>query len=135
MRYHTPNYYAVIVAWYYVAPGVAVFLTGQFLISASRVWFARMGVSLGFRSSLPAWPLSPESDGPAIVIGKYITPSAPSRADPEWLTIPERGLYTGVAIFGAVGSGKTPPVCHPFARQLLSWQATNPERRTGRTRP
>ncbi len=45
------------------------------------------------------------------------------------LTIPERGLYTGVAIFGAVGSGKTSACMHPFARQLLSWQATNPERR------
>ena len=49
---------------------------------------------------------------------------------PEWLTIPERGLYTGVAIFGAVGSGKTSACMHPFARQLLSWQADNPERRT-----
>ena len=48
---------------------------------------------------------------------------------PEWLTIPERGLYTGVAIFGAVGSGKTSACMHPFARQLLGWQATNPERR------
>ena len=48
---------------------------------------------------------------------------------PEWLTIPERGLYTGVAIFGAVGSGKTSACMHPFARQLLSWQADNPERR------
>ena len=43
--------------------------------------------------------------------------------------IPERGLYTGVAIFGAVGSGKTSACLHPFARQLLSWHATNPERR------
>ena len=130
VRYHTPNYYAVIVAWYYVAPGVAVFLTGQFLISASRVWFARMGVSLGFRSSLPAWPLSPESDGPAIVIGEVHHPvRAVESPNPEWLTIPERGLYTGVAIFGAVGSGKTSACMHPFARQLLSWQATNPERR------
>ena len=48
---------------------------------------------------------------------------------PEWLPIPERGLYTGVAIFGAVGSGKTSAGMHPFARQLLGWQATNPERR------
>ena len=48
---------------------------------------------------------------------------------PEWLTIPERGLYTGVAIFGAVGSGKTSACMHPFARQLLSWQADNLERR------
>ena len=130
VRYHTPNYYAVIVAWYYVAPGVAVFLTGQFLISASRVWFARMGVSLGLRSSLPPWPLSPTSDGPAIVIGEVHHPvRAVESPNPEWLMIPERGLYTGVAIFGAVGSGKTSACMHPFARQLLSWQATNPERR------
>ena len=54
VRYHTPNVYAAVVAWYDVAPGVAVFLIGQFLISASRIWFARMGVSLGLRSRLPA---------------------------------------------------------------------------------
>ena len=34
-----------------------------------------------------------------------------------------------MAIFGAVGSGKTSACLHPFARQLLSWQAKNPERR------
>ena len=43
--------------------------------------------------------------------------------------IPERGLYTGIAIFGAVGSGKTSACMHPFARQLLGWQATKPELR------
>ena len=37
VRYHTPNFYAVVVGWYYVAPGVAVFLTGQFVISTSRM--------------------------------------------------------------------------------------------------
>ena len=47
----------------------------------------------------------------------------------EWLTIPERGLSTGVAIFGAVGSGKTSACMPPFTRQLLSWQANNPDRR------
>ena len=130
VRYHTPNYYAAIVVWYYVAPGVAVFLTGQFLISTSRIWFARMGVSLGLRSRLPAWPLSPTADGPAIVIGEVHHPvRAVETPNPEWLIIPERGLYTGVAIFGAVGSGKTSACMHPFARQLLSWQAGNPERR------
>ena len=137
VRYHTPNFYAVVVGWYYVAPGVAVFLTGQFLISTSRIWFARMGVSLGLRSRLPAWPLSPTADGPAIVVGEVRGLEAvlhhPVRAiesqTPEWLTIPERGLSTGVAMFGAVGSGKTSACLHPFARQLLSWHADNPERR------
>ena len=130
VRYHTPTLYAAVVAWYYVAPGVAALLAGQFLISTSRIWFARMGVSLGLRSSLPPWPLSPTADGPAIVVGEvhHLVRAIESPA-PEWLTIPERGLYTGVAIFGAVGSGKTSACTHPFARQLLGWQATNPERR------
>ena len=125
-----PTAYRAIVAWYYVAPGVAVFLAGQFLISTSRIWFARMGVSLGLRSRLPTWPLSPTADGPAIVVGEVHHPvRAIESPAPEWLTIPERGLYTGVAIFGAVGSGKTSACLHPFARQLFGWHATNPERR------
>ena len=130
VRYHTPNFYRAVVAWYYVAPGVAALLAGQFLISTSRIWFARMGVSLGLRSRLPEWPLSPTADGPAIVVGEVHHPVKLAESPtPQWLTIPERGLYTGVAIFGAVGSGKTSACMHPFARQLLSWQATNPERR------
>ena len=32
---------------------------GNFFSAASRIWFARMGVSLGLRSRLPTWPLSP----------------------------------------------------------------------------
>ncbi len=68
VRDHTPNVYTAVVAWYDVAPGVAVFLTGQFLISPSRIWCARIGVSFGRRSRLPAWPLSPTSTGPGIVV-------------------------------------------------------------------
>ena len=89
-----------------------------------------MGVRVGRRSRLPTWPLSPTADGPAIVVGEVHHPvRAIESPVPEWLTIPERGFYTGVAIFGAVGSGKTSACMHPFARQLLGWQATNPERR------
>ena len=127
VRYHTPNVYRAVVAWYYVAPGVAVFLAGQLLISTSRIWFARMGVHVGLRSRLPSWPLSPSADGPVIVVGEVHHPvRAIESPAPAWLTIPERGLYTSVAIFGAVGSGKTSACMHPFARQLLSWHATNP---------
>ena len=122
--------YRAVVVWYDVAPGVAVFLAGQFLLATSRIWFARMGVSVGLQSRLPTWPFSPTADGSAIVVGEVHHPvRAIESPAPEWLTIPERGLYTGVAIFGAVGSGKTSACMHPFARQLLDWQATNPERR------
>ena len=130
VRYHTPNVYTAVVAWYYVAPGVAALLAGQLLLGTSRIWFARMGVGMGLRARLPRWPLSPTADGPAIVVGEVHHPvKAIESPAPEWLTIPERGLYTGVAIFGAVGSGKTSACMHPFARQLLSWDADNPDRR------
>ena len=137
VRYHTANVYRAGVAWYDVASGVAVFPgtcssahRRHLLISTSRIWFARMGVRVGRRSRLPTWPLSPTAGGPAIVVGEVHHPvRAIESPAPEWLPIPERGLYTGVAIVGAVGSGKTSACMHPFARQFLSWHATNPERR------
>ena len=77
--------------------------------------------SLPGTTSRRAWPLSPTADGPAIVVGEVHHPvRAIESPTPEWLTIPERGLSTGVAMFGAVGSGKTSACLHPFARQLLS---------------
>ena len=97
---------------------------------------ARMGVSLGLRSSLPAWPLSPTSDGPAIVIGEVHHPvRAVETPNPEWLMIPERGLYTGVAIFGAVGSGKSSACMHPFAWPALELASQESRAATGRARP
>src|SRR6267154_202403 len=36
---------------------------------------------------------------------------------PRWLVIPERGLFTGIAIVGAVGSGKTASCMYAFAEQ------------------
>ena len=130
VRYHTPNVYTAVVAWYYVAPGVAAFFAAHLLINTYRILFGRLRGRVGLRANLPTWPLSPTADGPAIVIGEVHHPVKPIESPaPEWLTIPERGLYTGVAIFWAVGSGKTSACMHPFARQLLSWQADNPERR------
>ena len=67
---------------------------------------------------LPTCPLNPAKDAePAIVVGEVHHPvKAVESRNPKWLTIPERGLYTGVAIFGAVGSGKTSACMRPFAQ-------------------
>ena len=81
VRSHTPNVYRAVVAWYDLAPGVAVFLAGQFRISSARIWFARMGVRVGLRSRLPTWPLSPSADtGRPSSSARSITRSEPSRA-------------------------------------------------------
>jgi len=42
---------------------------------------------------------------------------------PRWLVIPERGLFTGIAIVGAVGSGKTASCMYPFAEEILAYRA------------
>ncbi len=85
VRYYTPNVYTAVIAWYYVAPGMAVFLAGQLLISTGRIWFARLGVGMGRRARLPRWPLSPTSDGPAIVIGEVHHPVKPVESPtPDW---------------------------------------------------
>jgi hypothetical protein len=59
-----------------------------------------------------------------IVVGEIHNPKRKEPVDePHWLTIPERGLYTGTAIFGAIGSGKTSCCMHPFAEQIFSYRA------------
>jgi hypothetical protein len=48
---------------------------------------------------------------------------------PRWLSIPERGLYTGICVVGAIGSGKTKAVILPAMRQLFAYRAGDPARR------
>jgi TraM recognition site of TraD and TraG len=48
---------------------------------------------------------------------------------PHWLAIPERGLYTGICVVGAIGSGKTQAVILPAMRQLFAYRANDPEQR------
>ena len=130
LEYHNPNFYSAVVVWYYLSPLVVVMLTGSIALSVWKVWIEARKRDLIPFGALPAWPLSPEQPGPEIVIGEVHHPVEPREIfNPGWLTIPERGLYTGIAIFGAVGSGKTSACMHPFAKQLLSWQADDPERR------
>ena len=130
MNYHTPTFYQWVMLWYYTAPFVTVMLAGLFVMSIWRVWFESRGRDFAAFGRLPTWPLSPDQKAPGIVIGEVHHPvEAREIFNPAWLTIPERGLYTGVAIFGAVGSGKTSACMNPFARQLLGWQAANPQMR------
>ena len=131
LLYHNPTFYAWIVRWYYVTPAAAVIVGGLVLITVWRVWFESWGISLPNIQMLPNWPLKPDKDtGPSIVVGEVHHPvKAVESRNSKWLIIPERGLYTGVAIFGAVGSGKTSACMHPFAQQILSWQAGDPQRR------
>ena len=130
VQYHTPNFFDWLVLWYYVSPFVAVMLSGLIAVTVWKVWLEGRRRDFAPFAKLPPWPLDPKQKAPAIVIGEVHHPvEAREIFSPSWLTIPERGLYTGVAIFGAVGSGKTSACMNPFARQLLGWQAGSPQMR------
>ena len=130
VNYHTPNFFDVLVIWYYLSPFVAVMLSGLIAVTVWKVWLEGRRRDFAPFAKLPPWPLDLKQKAPAIVIGEVHHPvEAREIFSPSWLTIPERGLYTGVAIFGAVGSGKTSACMNPFARQLLGWQAGNPQLR------
>ena len=129
IAYHDPALHGVIRIWHYAAPAVAVLLAGSLCLSVWRVWLQpRAGA--GGRGKLPQWPASPSDAAPSVVVGELHHPTAPCESErPSWLVIPETGLYTGVLIVGAVGSGKTSACMYPFAQQILSWQANRPARR------
>ena len=50
---------------------------------------------------------------------------------PYWVNVPERGLFTGIAIFGAIGTGKTSGCIYPYAEQLLAFRSCDREQRLG----
>ncbi|MCU1340292.1 MAG: hypothetical protein JWO19_5873, partial [Bryobacterales bacterium] len=81
---------------------------------------------------LPLYPDPRTRTELSLVLGEVHDPrkQVPSET-PRWLVLPERGLFTGVAIVGAVGSGKTASCMYPFAEQILAYRAADPDRRIG----
>jgi len=68
----------------------------------------------------------------SLVVGEVHCPRKQTPSEtPRWLVIPERGLFTGIAIVGAVGSGKTAACMYPFAEQILAYRADDADRRVG----
>jgi hypothetical protein len=81
---------------------------------------------------LPKYIDPEQRDGLYVVVGEVHNPRRPGPSEtPRWLSIPERGLFTGIAIFGAVGSGKTSCCMYPFAKQVLAYKASDKTKRIG----
>jgi len=54
-----------------------------------------------------------------LILGKLHRQLEPApAANPQWLSIPKKGLYTGIAALGAIGSGKTRGLILPAMHQL-----------------
>src|SRR5207244_1108997 len=83
-------------------------------------------------TALPPYPDPTTRPDLFLVLGEQHHPTKPMRVPrPTWLTIPRRGLHTGVMILGAVGTGKTSGCMYPYVEQLLSWRAGSKDHKIG----
>ena len=128
---HDPGLHDALRVWHHAWPAILVVLAGSFALSVWRVWFQPL-FRPRRRGRLPEWPASPTDEAPSLVIGELHHPTVARESErPSWLVVPEKGLYTGTLIVGAVGTGKTSGCMYPFARQILSWRADDPGGRAG----
>src|SRR3979490_3035246 len=64
---------------------------------------------------LPPYPGWSDRQPPSLVMGEVHDSRQPGPAEnPHWLTIPERGLFTGTALCSARGGAKTSGAMFPF---------------------
>jgi hypothetical protein len=80
------------------------FMAASLVLSVAAIVVYRRPPAARTRA-LPRYPKPETRPAPALVLGETHHHTTPGRApQPTWLTIPQRGLYTGVMILGAVFS-------------------------------
>jgi hypothetical protein len=122
-----PWTYAGLKACYQVMLFTTPYLGYSFLFSALYIFTLRPRRA-GKPQPLPPYPAVEARTRLSLVLGEVHNPRLPVPTEkPSWLVIPERGLFTGTMIIGAVGSGKTSCCMYPFTDQLLGYRASNPE--------
>ena len=128
---YRPGLYRALYAGY-----VTLLFTTPFLATsvagALAYIFMRGRAHLADAGPLPAYPEPQTRDRLFVILGEqhHALKPVPSAA-PTWLALPERGLFTGIAVIGAVGSGKTTGCLYPYADQILGYRAHDEERRVG----
>jgi hypothetical protein len=117
--------------------GYTVFLFTTPFIVWSLAFSGLYVFALGPGPKAKAMPLPPYPDLTRrndlfVVLGEVHDPRrAQPSEEPYWLIVPERGLFTGIAVFGAIGTGKTSGCLYPYAEQLIAYRAADPEKRIG----
>ncbi len=122
-----PWTYAGLKASYHVMLFTTPYIGYSFLFSALYIFMLRPRRP-GKPQALPPYPLVETRTRLSLVLGEIHNPRLPIPAEkPHWLVIPERGLFTGTIVIGAVGSGKTSCCMYPFTDQLLGYRAADAE--------
>lgn len=118
------------IRWSYTAMLFSTPLIGISSLFALLYIFAVKGEATLVRNPLPPYEPSSARGRLYLIVGEIHQQKRLGPVEnPQWLAIPERGLFTGIAVFGAIGSGKTSCCMVPFAEQVLSYCAADAERR------
>ena len=125
----SPNLYTVFYWSYFVTPAAFFIIFSLVVEAIVRVWLSSFD-EMRSRGKLPPWPAHYKDENPSLVIGEiHYQTELKEHPHPKWCVMPEKGLYTGIIIFGAIGTGKTAACMKPFSRQLLEWQRDDKEKR------
>jgi hypothetical protein len=128
--YDPPLYRGLFAAYLAVLFATPYLVTSMILAIAYIFTRSRRAAAAG--GSLPPYPHPETRQELFLILGEqhHRTHRVPS-PHPRWLIVPARGLFTGIAVIGAVGSGKTSGCLYPYADQLFGFQAHNSNRRIG----
>lgn len=127
----SPDVYAAFAYLYATLWCTTPCLVFTVLGSLVHIFVSRVGPTVASRA-LPPYPDPARRQDLFLVLGEQHHRTNPEPAsEPRWLTIPERGLYTGLAIVGAIGTGKTSACMYPYLEQLLAFKSRDPRRKLG----
>jgi len=107
------------------------YITSSILLSFGYIFLVKQREASS-SIALPRYPEVMWRTKLFLVLGEIHRARKPTSVEqPKWLTIPRRALFTGIGIFGAIGTGKTSCCMYPFADQILAYHRADPERRIG----
>ena len=124
-----PPVFRMLISSYQLFLYSTPFLTFSMMFSLLYVHLYGIELELA-AGALPPYPDPRTRTELSLVLGEvHRQLVAKTSATPQWLSIPERGLYTGIASFGSIGSGKTYGLILPAMRQLFAYRADDPVRK------
>jgi hypothetical protein len=126
-----PTLYATFAYGYATVWFSTPFFALNVLFSLTYIFATRTDRSV-HPAPLPPYPQSADRNELFLILGEQHHRTSPAAAaEPSWLIIPERGLYTGIAVVGAIGTGKTSACMYPYIEQLLGYRAADPACKIG----
>jgi len=129
--FHRPALFRVLRDGYWTLCFTTPYIACSLLTSIAYIYLTRSAPAEP-SATLPPYPEPAGRQNLELILGELHHAKRPDPAPaPSWLRVPERGLYTGIAIFGAIGSGKTSGCMYPYAEQILAYRSADRERRVG----